>query len=319
MAYYAFSAFDPSVGEGPLIVRAGVDPTNVDARGRRDRSRSAARWAATARRPTRWRETRAVPDRLDSAHARDQRRHRRLSADVRAVRPRARLRSAAAGASCGRHARRGPRCGRRDALHPERAAVAVAGPRRELPWPSRRQSTRGVFFDVDFTLDLSRARRSRASATATSAPATASRVDPHGLRRAPSPRRRRTLDASGDVYDAGDLRPLHAGASSRAMGGTRDGRRAPRRATSTTNGRPAIISRCTTMSRMCCASCTRAGVQDRADLEHASLPDGVSDPLRARGTLLGRRLVVRPRLHEAASEHLRGGAAPGAGRRRTRR
>ena len=29
MAYYAFSAFDPSVGIGPLIVRAGVDPDNV--------------------------------------------------------------------------------------------------------------------------------------------------------------------------------------------------------------------------------------------------------------------------------------------------
>jgi zinc protease len=29
MAYYAFSAFDPSVGAGPLIVRAGVDPENV--------------------------------------------------------------------------------------------------------------------------------------------------------------------------------------------------------------------------------------------------------------------------------------------------
>jgi zinc protease len=30
MAYYAFSSFDPSVGEGPLVVRAGVDPSNVD-------------------------------------------------------------------------------------------------------------------------------------------------------------------------------------------------------------------------------------------------------------------------------------------------
>jgi zinc protease len=30
MAYYAFSTFDPTVGEGPLVVRAGVDPLNVD-------------------------------------------------------------------------------------------------------------------------------------------------------------------------------------------------------------------------------------------------------------------------------------------------
>jgi zinc protease len=29
MAYYAFSSFDPSVGRGPLLVRAGVDPNNV--------------------------------------------------------------------------------------------------------------------------------------------------------------------------------------------------------------------------------------------------------------------------------------------------
>lgn len=30
MAYYAFSVFDPNVGEGPLLVRAGVDPRNVE-------------------------------------------------------------------------------------------------------------------------------------------------------------------------------------------------------------------------------------------------------------------------------------------------
>jgi zinc protease len=29
MAYYAFSSFDPTVGEGPLVIRAGVDPKNV--------------------------------------------------------------------------------------------------------------------------------------------------------------------------------------------------------------------------------------------------------------------------------------------------
>jgi len=30
MAYYAFSSLDPTVGEGPLVIRAGVDPNNVD-------------------------------------------------------------------------------------------------------------------------------------------------------------------------------------------------------------------------------------------------------------------------------------------------
>jgi zinc protease len=29
MAYYAFSSFNPSFGEAPLVVRAGVDPRNV--------------------------------------------------------------------------------------------------------------------------------------------------------------------------------------------------------------------------------------------------------------------------------------------------
>ena len=30
MAYYAYSSFDPSLGPGPLVIRAGVDPGNVD-------------------------------------------------------------------------------------------------------------------------------------------------------------------------------------------------------------------------------------------------------------------------------------------------
>jgi len=30
MAYYSFSAFDPSFGPGPLVIRAGVDPRNVE-------------------------------------------------------------------------------------------------------------------------------------------------------------------------------------------------------------------------------------------------------------------------------------------------
>jgi zinc protease len=30
MAYYAFSAFEPNIGQGPLVIRAGVNPANVD-------------------------------------------------------------------------------------------------------------------------------------------------------------------------------------------------------------------------------------------------------------------------------------------------
>jgi zinc protease len=41
MAYYAYSAFDPSVGPGPLVIRAGVDPANVARASRRSTPRSA--------------------------------------------------------------------------------------------------------------------------------------------------------------------------------------------------------------------------------------------------------------------------------------
>jgi zinc protease len=30
MAYYVFSAFEANVGQGPLVIRVGVDPRNVD-------------------------------------------------------------------------------------------------------------------------------------------------------------------------------------------------------------------------------------------------------------------------------------------------
>jgi zinc protease len=30
MAYYAFSSFDPSLGPGPLVIRAGVNPANIE-------------------------------------------------------------------------------------------------------------------------------------------------------------------------------------------------------------------------------------------------------------------------------------------------
>ena len=59
MAYYAFSSFDPSVGDGPLVIRAGVDPANVERAWRRSTSRS-ARWAPKGRPTASWRETRSI-------------------------------------------------------------------------------------------------------------------------------------------------------------------------------------------------------------------------------------------------------------------
>ena len=54
-----------------------------------------------------------------------------------------------------------------------------------------------------------------------------------------------------------------------------------------------------------------AGGVHRADLEHAAMPDLVPTPLRARGVVRGHAFILGSRLHEAASQHLRGGAAQG--------
>ena len=82
MAYYAFSAFDPSLGPGPLVIRAGVDPAQRRARDRGDRrrgrriGRDGSDRAGTA-------GDAAVPDRLDPADARNQPEHRDVPADRR--------------------------------------------------------------------------------------------------------------------------------------------------------------------------------------------------------------------------------------------
>ena len=87
MAYYVFSAFDPNVVEGPLTIRAGVSPANVDRAVAVDR-----RGARPPRRGRRHAEgagrIAAVPDRLDAARARNQRRHRGVSPDGGVLRPR---------------------------------------------------------------------------------------------------------------------------------------------------------------------------------------------------------------------------------------
>lgn len=127
MAYYAFSALDPSVGVGPLIVRAGVDPGNVaraleaidhevEAMGRE--GPTAKELAETQQfligSIPRTLETNAgIASFLQSEEqfglGLDY--DRRLADDIRAV-TLDQVRAAAA-----------------ELLHPERAAVAVAGPR----------------------------------------------------------------------------------------------------------------------------------------------------------------------------------------------
>jgi zinc protease len=46
MAYYVSSSLDANVVEGPLAIRAGVSPANVDRASRRSTRRSRA-WSAT--------------------------------------------------------------------------------------------------------------------------------------------------------------------------------------------------------------------------------------------------------------------------------
>ncbi len=145
MAYYVFSSFDANVVEGPLIVRAGVNPANVDRADCLDRRRDAPDGGrrADARRA---RRLQAVSDRIDSAAARNQRRHRHVPADGGVLRAGARPRPPASVA---------PRCGHARRRERRRARGARREPRRASSSPGRISDelpTKAVFFDVDFTL-----------------------------------------------------------------------------------------------------------------------------------------------------------------------
>ena len=128
MAYYAFSAFDPSVGVGPLIVRAGVDPDNVtralDAIDQEVRVMGTDGATAEELAQTKQFLIGSIPRTLETnsgiaSFLQSEEQFglgldydRRLADDIRAVTP-DQVREAAA-----------------ELLHPDRAAVAVAGPPR---------------------------------------------------------------------------------------------------------------------------------------------------------------------------------------------
>ena len=135
MAYYVFSSFDANVVEGPLIVRAGVNPANVDRAIGIDRRRNAAD-GCRGHDARRARRLQAVFDRVHSAAARDQRRDCDVPADGGVLRARARPRSpAAVAARCG-DARRRER--RRAADARRRAAPQSSSPVRINDDSSRR-------------------------------------------------------------------------------------------------------------------------------------------------------------------------------------
>ena len=127
MAYYAFSSLDPSVGVGPLVVRAGVDPDNVERTidaidhevGAMAKDGPTARELAESQQfligsiPRTLETNAGIASFLQSEEqfglGLDY--DRRLADDIRAVT----LEQVASAAS--------------ELLHPERAAVVVAGPR----------------------------------------------------------------------------------------------------------------------------------------------------------------------------------------------
>ena len=128
MAYYAFSAFDPSLGPGPLVIRAGVDPANVtravaaiDAEvgalgrdGATEREMAETRQFLVGSIPRMLETNQSIATFLQTAEffglGLDY--DRRLPALLQAV-TRDEVNAAAA-----------------SVLHPERASVAIAGPRR---------------------------------------------------------------------------------------------------------------------------------------------------------------------------------------------
>ena len=119
MAYYVSSALDANVAPGPLVIRAGVSPANVDravASIDEEVTRLVDRRSDAAGAP----RVAPLPDRLDPARARDQRRDRGLPAGRRILRAGARLRRAAA-----RPAERG-HDGRGQRRRPEPSSIPIA-------------------------------------------------------------------------------------------------------------------------------------------------------------------------------------------------
>ena len=258
MAYYAFSSFDPTVGEGPLVVRAGVDPNKRRARDRGDRCRGPAARRARARRQLEVEETRSLPDRIDPATARNEPQHRRFPAELRAVRPGAGLRPAPAGASRVSHDRRDPAAAAEVLSSRSRGGRRLPGP--SLPPESdsdrARRPTRGVFFDVDFTL-IYPGPRFQASGYHDFCARHGIDVDPAAFDRAVAAAAS-GLDPGDDVYDAqlyiDYTRRIIEGMGGAGPGGRGGGTRHLRRV-----GRLPALLACTTMCRRCFARCTRRG------------------------------------------------------------
>ena len=118
------------------------------------------------------------------------------------------------------------------------------------------------------------------------------------------------LDTNGDVYDP-EIFVQYTMRIIEHMGGAGVRRRARRRAKSTTQWSSChhfeMYEDVPDVLRALHASGLKIGLI--SNTQRSS--DSVSEPLRTRRYLFGRRLVLRSRLHEAAPQHLRGCASAG--------
>ena len=240
-------------------MRAGVDPKNVD-RALEAIDTEVRQLGAERPDACRGRRNARIPDRVDPAAARDQLQHRQLPADVRAVRPGARLRSAPPGAPRSGDDRRDPIRGGRSAeprARRGRCRRARRSPRsgRAVTAPAVQSATRAVFFDVDFTL-IYPGPAFQGGGYRDFCARHGVEVDPERVR---SRRRRRrppcSIRAATSTTTTRRSTSTTRGGSSKAWAAPDRGSK-PRHATSTPNGPPATISRCTTTFPACCARCT---------------------------------------------------------------
>ena len=310
MAYYAFSTLDPSAGEAPLLIRAGVDPANVE-RAVAAIDHEVRTLAADGPTATELDETRAylvgsIPRLLETnqsiAAFLQTSEEYGLGLDFDQRLP-ALLRR--------RHARADSRRRRRSARPGRR------GRRRRRSVGTTRPMTRAVFFDVDFTLIhpgrvVSGHRLPRFLRPAR-----------HRRRRGTVRQRRRrglvgSRRAMAKLYDPAGLHRLHqadhrgawAAAATRVDArGARHLRRVVRL--------PSLhaLRRC---ARRAAAS-SRAPASRSGSSRTRSAASPRSRPISARRPVHGRGLVRRSRLHEAASEHLQAALTQAGRDRRTSR
>ena len=243
---------------GRSLIRAGVSPANVD-RAVASIDEELARLGDDGLTDEGAGRVAAVPDRLDAARARDQRRHRRPSCRRRSSSASASTTTCGCRTCCGAvtldEVQRGGARGARS-----RTAPTVVDRRARTPMRRDRMSVRAVFFDVDFTLIYPGPDVPGRGVPARSARGTASTSTRRGSTQAVASAAPLLDEPRGHVVRRRDLRALHA-AHHRGRWVARGPRSTPARARSTTSGRRASTSSSTTTCRRCCGELAAAGVR----------------------------------------------------------